>query len=137
MLRSGYRAAAAEASHPPRQHRTLAILLAGALAARGGAGREQAKQAGAAYGRALAAGSRSEAEAMARLEVLGAWYETAPDHIHARNCVFREACLSEREVVCGLQAGILEGALAAAGLERTLVTAGPDAGGGCTFRIEA
>jgi predicted ArsR family transcriptional regulator len=128
--------AAAEVSHPLRQHRTLAILLAGALAARGRAGRDHAKRAGVAYGRALAAGSRSKAEAMAGLEVLGARYETAHDHIHARNCVFREACLLEHEVVCSLQAGILEGALGVAGGERDVAADGPDGSGGCTFRIE-
>lgn len=127
--------AAVEVSHPPRQNLVLATLLAIALAGWDGAGRGAAKRAGEAYGRSIAVGGRSEAEAIASLEPLGARYELTGDHIHAHNCVFREACESERPVICGVQAGILEGALAAAGTPRGVVPEGPDGTGGCTFRI--
>jgi predicted ArsR family transcriptional regulator len=121
---------AAEISHPPRQHRLLAGLLAEAIA-----GGIEPKQLGQAYGRRLAAGSRSESEAIARLEPLGADYQVVGDHMQARNCVFQEACVSAREVVCGVQAGLLQGALAAAGSNRDVVAQGPDGGGGCNFEV--
>jgi predicted ArsR family transcriptional regulator len=119
---------AAEVSYPPRQHRLLAGLLAAAI--RTGI---EPMQAGEAYGRRLAAGCESEAEAMARLDELGARYEITGNRIQASNCVFREACDSAREVVCGVQAGLLKGALAAAGVDRQVTPGGPDAGGGCGF----
>lgn len=119
---------AAEISYPPRQYRLLAGLLADAIAS----GTEP-ERAGEAYGRRLAIGSRSEAEAVARLEPIGGQYELVGSQIQARNCVFREACDSAREVVCGAQAGLLEGALAAAGSNRKLTPLGPDASGGCRF----
>jgi predicted ArsR family transcriptional regulator len=125
-----YRAAgeAAEISYPPRQHRLLAALLAGAIAS----GMEP-RRAGEAYGRRLAGGSGSEAEAISRLDALGARYDVAGNQIRSRNCVFREACDSAREVVCGVQAGLLQGALAAAGVDREVTPRGPDSRGGCRF----
>jgi predicted ArsR family transcriptional regulator len=119
---------AAEVSYPPRQHRLLAGLLAGAI--RSGI---EPLRAGEEYGSHLAAGSGSEAEAMARLEALGARYEMIGSRIQASNCVFREACDSAREVVCGVQAGLLKGALVAAGVNRDVTPKGPDARGGCGF----
>lgn len=127
--------AAVEVSHPRRQNLVLATLLADALASWDGAGRAAAKRAGEAYGGSIAVDGRGEAVAIASLEPLGAQYELTGDHIHAHNCVFREACESERQVICGVQAGILEGALAAAGTPRGVVPEGPDGTGGCTFRI--
>lgn len=119
---------AAEVSYPPRQHRLLAGLLAGAIAAGTDPGR-----AGETYGRGLAAGCGSGAEAIARLEPLGARYEMVGNQIRARNCIFREACDSAREVVCRVQAGLLQGALAAGGVRREVTPRGPDAGGGCRY----
>jgi predicted ArsR family transcriptional regulator len=121
---------AAEISYPPRQHRLLAGLLAEAIAS----GTEP-KKLGQAYGRQLALGSRSDSEAIARLEPLGADHQVDGNHIQARNCVFQEACVSAREVVCGVQAGLLQGALAAAGSNRDVVPQGPDGGGGCNFQV--
>jgi predicted ArsR family transcriptional regulator len=121
---------AAEVSYPQRQHRLLAGLLAGAIA-----GGTEPERAGERHGRRLAAGSRNEAEAIARLEELGGQYEVTGNRIKARNCVFREACDSAREVVCGVQAGLLRGALAASGSNRDVAPRGPDAGGGCQFEL--
>ena len=121
---------AAEVSYPPRQHRLLAGLLAEAIA-----GGTEPKRLGEAYGRQLALGSRSESEAIARLEPLGADYQVVGNHIQARNCIFQEACISAREVVCGVQAGLLKGALAAAGSNRDVLPQGPDGGGGCNFEL--
>jgi len=121
---------AAEVSYPPRQHRLLAGLLAEAIA-----GKTKPKRLGEAYGRQLAVGTRSESEAIARLEPLGADHQVVGNQIQARNCVFQEACVSAREVVCGVQAGLLQGALAAAGSNRDVVPQGPDGGGGCNFEL--
>jgi predicted ArsR family transcriptional regulator len=121
---------AAEVSYPPRQHRLLAGLLAEAIA-----GKTEPKRLGEAYGRHLALGTRSESEAIARLEPLGADYQVGGNHIQARNCIFQEACVWAREVVCGVQAGLLQGALAAAGSNRDVVPQGPDGGGGCDFEL--
>ena len=127
---------AAEVSNPPRQHRLLAALLAGVLARWNGAGIADAKLAGDAYGRELAAGSSTDAQALASLATLHARYEATGDQIYARNCIFREACNSAPKVVCGLQAGILEGALGTASPHRIVVAEGPDDIGGCAYRIE-
>jgi DNA-binding transcriptional ArsR family regulator len=121
---------AAEVSYPPRQHRLLAGLLAEAIA--GGA---EPKRVSEAFGRQLALGSRTESEAIACLEPLGADYELNGSLIRARNCVFEEACVSAPEVVCGVQAGLLQGALGAAGLIRDVVPGGPDGAGGCSFEV--
>lgn len=122
---------AAEISWPPRQHRLLARLLAGAIAAG-----TDPRLAAEAHGREVAAGSRSEAEAIAQLEPLGAGYElTTSNEIRARNCIFREACGSARKVVCGVQAGLLQGALTAAGVKREVRPHGPELGGGCRYQV--
>lgn len=128
---------AGEVSNPPRQHRLLATLLAGVLARGNGSGIADAKLAGEAYGRQLAAGSSTDAQVLARLGALDAHYETTGDRVYARNCIFREACSSAPKVVCGLQAGILEGALRVAGPDRIVVPEGPDFSGGCAYRIQA
>jgi predicted ArsR family transcriptional regulator len=128
-----YRAAgqAAEISHPARQHRLLATLLADAIA-RG----TEPRRAGEDYGHRLAAGSESGAEAIARLDELGARYQVTGNQVWSRNCVFREACDSAREVVCAVQAGALQGALAAAGVDMTVTPKGPDPRGGCRFETD-
>ena len=119
---------AAEVSYPPRQYRLLAVLLATATA-----GGIDPSQVGETYGRQLAAGSPRGAEAIERLQPLGAQYELTGNLVLARNCVFHEVCDSAREVVCGVQAGLLRGALAAAGIERVVIPRGPDERGGCAF----
>ncbi|MBO0708082.1 MAG: helix-turn-helix domain-containing protein [Candidatus Dormibacteraeota bacterium] len=121
---------AVEVSYPRRQHRLLAGLLAGAVA-RG----TEPRRAGETLGRDLAAGSSGEAGALTRLEPLGARYAVVGGEIHARNCIFREACDAAREVVCGVQAGVLQGALAAAGVDREVTPRGPEAGGGCRYEV--
>lgn len=122
-----YRAAAEglELSHPRRRFAELAGLLAGALEACGEDGLRAAHAAGRSYGAALAAA----------LPSLGADYVFEESVISARNCVFREACECGRRVVCGLHAGLLEGALASGGLEARVTPRGPDGGRGCTFEL--
>jgi predicted ArsR family transcriptional regulator len=121
---------AAEVSYPPRQHRLLAGLLAEAIV-----GGIEPRQLGEACGRQLASRARSESDAIARLQPLGADYQVVGNQIQARNCIFQEACASAREVVCGVQAGLLQGALAAADSNRDVVPQGPDGGGGCNFEL--
>jgi predicted ArsR family transcriptional regulator len=123
---------AIEASYPARQYRLLASLLATADISK-----TAARRAGEVHGRRLASNSANEAEAVGRLEPLGARYEFNPGGIRARNCVFAEACAEARAVVCELQAGLLRGALAAAGSERDVVAQGPDGRGGCEYRVAA
>lgn len=108
----------AEFSRPPRQHRLLASLLAEAVGLRGGA--DAARRIAAAYGARLEGLSELEGD-----------FELTENQIHARNCVFGEACAVAREVVCGVQAGLLEGALG-----RPVVPLGPDASGGCRYAIQ-
>lgn len=121
---------ATELSYPQRQHRLLAGILAEAIAG-GGDPMRVAET----HGRQLALTSRSESEAIARLGPLGADYELSGKLIKARNCVFEEACVSARDVVCGVQAGLLRGALAAAGSNGDVVPRGPNGSGGCNFEL--
>lgn len=121
---------AVEVSYPPRRHRLLARLLAGAAASG-----VEPKLAGESYGRELAAGSAGEAEALARLESLGVRFELTGEGIRGDNCIFWEACDAARPVVCGVQAGLIQGALAAAGVDRVVRPLGPDEGGGCRYEV--
>lgn len=124
-------AAAVEISYPARQYRLLALVLADALAEQ-----TEPSRAGEAFGRRLAAGSRDQGEAIAALEQLGSRYELRGEEIHAGNCIFREACDSAREIVCGVHAGLLQGALAAAGLDRQVIPKGPEPGRGCAYHVQ-
>jgi predicted ArsR family transcriptional regulator len=113
-----YRAlGAAEFSDPPRQHRLLAILLATAVAEVGGRAPAMARRLGVAYGVELGA-----------VDALGADLDFDGERIRAGNCVFGEACAASPELVCGLHAGILEGALG-----QPVEPLGPDGRGGCLF----
>lgn len=47
----------------------------------------------------------------------------------------QKACPPAREVVCRAEAGLLQGALAAAGSNRVVVPQGPNGGGGCNFEV--
>jgi predicted ArsR family transcriptional regulator len=126
-----------ELSHPARLHRELAGLLAGALDRFGSAGQHAAREAGREFGRSLGHPAPDLREALSPLEGAGGRYALqADDVLVAVNCVFREACLESPPVVCGLHAGMLEGALAAAGQTRSVTPLGPRSNGGCAFQIE-
>jgi predicted ArsR family transcriptional regulator len=126
-----------ELSYPARLHRQLAGLLARAVGRLGGAGRAASREVGLEFGRSLGRPARGVEEALAPLEALGGRYvRESPDVLVAANCMFQEACQESREVVCGLHAGMLEGALAAAGHARGVVPLGPRIGRGCAFALE-
>jgi predicted ArsR family transcriptional regulator len=132
-----YAACAVEASQPPRQHRLLAQILGTALDAEGARGAAAAHAQGRRHGLALAGSPESAAGAIERLAPIGGDYELRGSVVVARNCVFREACESAREVVCSAHAGIIEGALGAAGATSRVIPAGPDESGGCRYRLES
>ncbi|MGH7912143.1 MAG: hypothetical protein ACREQM_00830 [Candidatus Dormibacteraceae bacterium] len=131
-----YAGHAAEASHPTRQHRVLAGILATALAGRGPDGAAAAHEQGRTRGLALARGAEPVPSAIEVLGPIGGDYLLQGSIVQARNCVFREACESAREVVCGAHAGLIEGVLEITGAPSRVVPMGPDESGGCRFRLE-
>jgi hypothetical protein len=95
-----------------------------------------AKAAGVRFGEdAARQGARSVVEALTPLDALGADYSLEGERILAGNCIFFEACDQAREVICAAQAGILEGALCAAGIDATVVPEGPLPTRGCAYRL--
>lgn len=123
-------------SYPPRQFATLATVLATGVTGLGPGGTTATREAGVRLGERLAlAGAHSVSEALLPLQWLGAEYTVGGDEILAGICVFSEACNGAREVVCGVQAGILEGALRGAGIDATVQPRGPRAGNGCAYRV--
>jgi len=131
-----YAGQAMEASQPVRQHRLLAQVLGTALDAEGAHGAAAAHEEGRRHGRALAGGAGSVPDALEALALLGGEYQLHGSVVEAHNCVFREACACAPEIVCGAQAGIIEGALEVAGVLARVVPAGPDESGGCRYRLE-
>ena len=132
------RAGAVELSYPARLHRNLASLLASAIGRLGSAGRAASREVGLEFGRSLAGPAEGVSEALAPVEALGGRYVLeSPDVLVADNCVFQEACQESRDVVCGLHAAMLEGALTAAGHARDVAPLGPRTGRGCAFALEA
>lgn len=124
-------------TYPPRQFRMLAGLLGGGLRSLGEAGVAVARKQGRRYGAELAAERATTVEdALRGLRELGAEYTIKGDDIATTCCVFREACDEAREVVCSLHAGVLEGALDAAGITATVEPRGALASTGCHFRVE-
>jgi hypothetical protein len=124
-------------SYPARLHRHLAGLLAIAIGRLGRAGRAASREVGMEFGRSLGRPAPGVGEALAPIEALGGRYvPESPYVLVAANCVFQEACQESREVVCGLHAAMLEGALDAAGHPRGVAPLGPRAGGGCAFEVE-
>lgn len=131
-----YAGCALEASQPARQHRLLAQILGTVLGAQGARGAAGAREQGRRHGLALAATAASAEAAIEALAPIGGDYLLEGPIVEARNCVFREACESAPEIVCSTQAGIIEGALEAAGVRFRVLPGGPDASGGCRYRLE-
>jgi predicted ArsR family transcriptional regulator len=110
-----------ELHHPARQFATLAGLLAAGLAGFGSSGVDAAREAGRRHGSTLAGGTTtSPAQALLPLVLLGGEYAVEGDTVLVRNCIFREACGSAPQIVCHLHAGMIEGALEAAGFNCTV-----------------
>lgn len=134
-----YRPAAALDLHlPPRQPALLAAALALALAAGGGNGPRVAAD----VARRLGGGLHPRrdrgglVEALETLGALGAKYEERDGVLRARHCVFADVCPVAPEVVCRVHGGLIEGVLAAAGInvvaEPLPLAEGADA---CAFRL--
>jgi predicted ArsR family transcriptional regulator len=123
-------------TYPARQYVALAGILAAGVHSVGDAAPGAAKAAGVRFGEdAARPGARSVVEALTPLDALGADYSVEGERILAGNCIFLEACDQAREVICSAQAGILEGALCAAGIEATVVPEGPLPTRGCAYRL--
>ena len=121
-------------TYPARQFAVLAGLLGTGLSSLGTRGRAAARATGVEFGEALAhPGAASSAHALVPLQHLGAEYAVDGDRITAANCVFLEACNDARDVVCGLHAGILEGALHRAGVNVQVEPLGPVSPRSCAF----
>lgn len=112
-----------ELSYPPQRTVLLAQVLAQAV------GVSPSSQAQA---RTLAREIGARSGGLKRLE---GDYEFDNGSMHARTCIFDSVCPSSRDVVCGLHAGLIEGALEAAGQGRVVTPEGPDGMGGCRFRL--
>jgi predicted ArsR family transcriptional regulator len=122
---------------PPRQFAMLAGLLASTLGDLGSSGREAARQAGRGLGERLAtAGAGGVAQALQPLEALGGSYTVADDCITARNCIFAEACQAAPEVICGVHAGLIEGALRRAGIRASVLPSEAESAA-CRYRLLA
>lgn len=135
-----YRAAgsALTAAVPQRQFAQLAQLLAEGLGTLSDQGKKAARDAGRRYGESLSGRpADSVADALAPLQILGGEYEQSGEQITARNCIFLEACRSASDVVCGLQAGLIEGVLRARGIPANVQPSGPVSGGGCSYLVRA
>jgi len=123
-------------SYPQRQFMLLATLLAAGLATAGQQGHRAARAAGVQLGeRQPSTGADSVSKALGALAWLGADYAVADETVLARNCVFAEACASSREVICGVQAGLIEGTLHGAGLPVSVQPLGPTSSCACAFRL--
>jgi len=127
---------AVEFSYPPRQHQLLATVLSKAVRGQGAKGLRAARLAGRRAGIQMASSGRGIAGAARALSTLGGEYEPSHHSIHARNCVFLEACAAGN-IACAVHAGIIEGALEAAGVIRLVKPIGGDGEGGCWYRLEA
>lgn len=107
-----------ELSYPPQRTSLLADILA--QAATPSLARQVARETG---------------QRLGRLERLEGDYRFEDSSVHARTCIFDSVCPTSRDMVCGVHAGLIEGALGAAGQARVVTPDGPDGMGGCLFRL--
>jgi predicted ArsR family transcriptional regulator len=133
-----------ELHHPARQFAMLAGLLASGLERFGGEGVTAAREAGRQHAAMLCGtpggGSKRDDKpdaelALRPLAVLGGSYSVEGDRVLSRNCVFREACAGAPQVVCHLHAGMIEGALEAAGLPGRVEPLGAVDEAPCAYRL--
>jgi predicted ArsR family transcriptional regulator len=129
-----------ELHHPARQFAILAGLLAGGLEHFGAAGSQVAREAGRKHAAILCSaapggGAADIEQALRPLAVLGGSYAVEGDRVLARNCIFREACASAPQVVCQLHAGMIEGALEAAGRPGRVEPIGATDAAPCVYRL--
>jgi predicted transcriptional regulator len=117
---NAYRYIGSDFTQPPQRTQLLAALLAQSLA-RSSEGASLARIEGRDFG-----------STVGDLERLGGEYVVDEHSVHALSCMFESSCSRAREVVCGLHAGLIEGALSAGYVKPE----GPDGLGGCTFTLE-
>ena len=120
-----YAATGRPAEDETRNYRLLAQILAGHLAMSSPHPAATAVAAGRAFGSSLADGSRSadgaEPDPLARLvellAAIGFEPEPAPDGqtIRLHHCPFREMAEENRDLVCGVHLGLMQGALGVLG----------------------
>ena len=115
-------------------HRTVAFGHLERLVALGHLEKRQRR--GRRFGATLSRGPAPTIVAALRpLEQAGMDYTVDGDDVSTPECVFREACDEARDVVCTLHAGVLEGALGAAGIEAHVEPRGPVRATGCHFGV--
>ena len=114
-----YSGSTVEVSYPPTRHRLLAQVLARSAIT-------------AIEPRTLA---RDVGRTVREVDSLGGDYERDGVEIHARTCIFGSVCEEAQPLVCGVHAGLIEGASAASGEEIALTPLGPDGAGGCRYRL--
>lgn len=112
-----------ELSYPPQRTVLLAQVLARAM---DGSPSSQARA------RKFARDLGTKSGGLRRLE---GDYKVDETSVHARTCIFGSVCPTSRDLVCRLHAGLIEGALGAAGKDRAVTPEGPDGVGGCRFRL--
>ena len=83
----------------------------------------------------LGSRARGASSAVRALSSLGGRYLLKGEELHARNCIFREACTGN-PAVCTVHAAIIEGALDAAGVTASVSPTGADGAGGCRYLVE-
>ena len=123
-------------SHPARDFLRLSTLLAEALAEAGESPADAVRRIGRREGARIAApGTIGIDAAVEVLDRLGGLPLLDGEDLHAQNCIFREACAAAPELVCGLQAALLEGAAEPGGRLLSVAALGSDGDGGCHFRV--
>jgi predicted ArsR family transcriptional regulator len=123
-------------SYPVRRFARLSALLAEGL--RGTPdGIRTAHEAGRRYGASLVTEpADSPGSVLGEMAPLGAEYRlVGNDEVLAGNCIFRQACEGNEDVVCELHAGILEGAFQRAGLQLRIEPFRDYAEKGCAYQV--
>jgi predicted ArsR family transcriptional regulator len=123
-------------SYPVRRFARLSALLAEGL--RGTPdGIRTAHEAGRRYGASLVTKpADSPGSVLGQMAPLGAEYRLiGNDEVLAENCIFRQACEGNEDVVCELHAGILEGAFQRAGLPLRVEPFRDYAEKGCAYQV--
>jgi predicted ArsR family transcriptional regulator len=123
-------------SYPVRRFARLSALLAEGL--RGTRdGIRTAHEAGRRYGTSLVTKpADSPGSVLDQMAPLGAEYRlVGNDEVLAENCIFRQACEGNEDVVCELHAGILEGAFQRAGLQLRIEPFRDYAEKGCAYQV--
>jgi len=130
-------AGAVEVTVPERRYRLLATVLADAIADLGPDAIARAHERGRQAGEKLVSAASPDADPRAVLRQLGGDHLLSDKTVHARNCMFKEACAEAGSpTACAVHAGVLEGVLSTTTGGVRVVPGGADGAGGCVFNIE-